>query len=68
MKKRPHQSVMLLAENYNNVAKCEHRICPVKRKWAKPKPLLQAKREQEYKDFLLVLLLSLFFLSICQLR
>ena len=30
---------MSLAENFTLPAKCEHRICPVKRKWAKTKPI-----------------------------
>ena len=36
---------MFLAENLKNAAKREPRIWLVKRKWAKPKPLLQAERE-----------------------
>ena len=45
--------VILLAENLKNVAKCEHRVCRVKRKWAKPKSLYKQKRARikGYKTF-----------------
>ena len=36
--------MILLAENLKNVAKCEHRVCRVKRKWAEPKPISQTER------------------------
>ena len=41
------ESVMFLAENLKNAAKREHRIWLVKRKWAKPKPILQTERENK---------------------
>ena len=51
--KIPQLWVILLAENLKNVAKCEHRVCRVKRKWAKPKPLYKQKRARikGYKAF-----------------
>ena len=52
---------MFLAENLKNTAKREHRIWPVKCKWAKPKPLYKQK-EQTGKTKNLVCLL--FFLLV----
>ena len=52
---------MFLAENLKSATKCEYRIWLVKHKWAKPKPILQTEREQEYKEKILIFLLCLFY-------
>ena len=49
-----------LSGEFENTAKCEHRIWQVKRLWAKPKPLYKQKEEtnrliaEKFPLFLLV--------------
>ena len=51
----------VLIGEFKNTAKCEHRICPDNTVWAKPKPLLQAEREN--KSVFTAEMFSLFLLG-----
>ena len=58
--KRHPEWVMFLAENLKSLAKCEHRIWPVKRTWAKPKPLYKQKRARVKGEIPSILALFVF--------